>query len=408
MPRQASSAHDRMVQRAIRALDGVDQGLDSADLGERLGVSRPTVARVVDDLRDRRWLIETEMDAQSGTGAGRRSRRWQLSPMAGYAVAIHIGHTTVRTSVSGSSGTVLSDARVTAVDAADEGLSLLGVAMELVAGCLIRAAVEPGLVRGIGLGVPAPVERASRCAASIFLPLWAQTDLAKETSRIFAKRFEGPRPAVFVENEATASARGALARGYAGDSRDFLFLKVSAGIGAGLVLDGRVFSGSEGRAGEFGHLPSPGSSVPPRTCNRCGRVGCLETEASATAILARLADSDPSYPAALQISEVIAHAQLEASDHPRCHASIVGAGRSIGAVLAQVVGFLDVDTVLIGGVMAAAGDLLLDPIREEVRATALPFARPKIVALEREARATIGLAGLTALVLRNTQPLIGV
>ena len=106
----------------------------------------------------------------------------------------------------------------------------------------------------------------------------------------------------------------------------------------------------------------------------------------------------------IQPSEIIENAR-DPVKHSDCHQVIVRAGELIGEVLASVVSFLDIERVIVAGVMAEAGDLLVEPMRNVVHKHAINFIRPEIVALDRKARAEIGLYGGAVLGLSKADPL---
>ena len=170
---------------------------------------------------------------------------------------------------------------------------------------------------------------------------------------------------VQAENDANLGALAELFWGAGKDAADLIYLKVATGVGAGIVVGGRLFGGAGGTAGEIGHTTIDGDGP---IC-RCGNRGCLETLAAAPAIvdlLRRSLGHD------LTIEEIIERA--EAGD-PGCRRAIADSGRHIGRVLADVCNLLNPQRVVVGGSVGQAGDLLLDEMREAVRRTALPSRR---------------------------------
>jgi predicted NBD/HSP70 family sugar kinase len=274
--------------------------------------------------------------------------------------------------------------------------------------CLHDAGVGAEELRAITVGMPAPINsKTGKVAAPSFMRSWPQTDIRETVRNLLPGRLGLPKKnqlKIFVENEANAMARGTLARGFAGEAENFLLLKISSGIGVGAVLGGRVYTGSTGGAAEFGHLPTCDKSERLEICPRCLRYGCIETIASASAIVRRLSRESMKYPPDILPSKIIEHAR-DPVEHQDCHRAIVEAGEHIGEVLASVVSFLDVERVVVAGVMAEAGDLLLNPMRDVVDKNAINFIRPKIEALDREARAQVGLYGGAVLGLSKAEPL---
>ena len=144
---------------------------------------------------------------------------------------------------------------------------------------------------------------------------------------------------------------------------DLVYVKVSSGIGAGLILGGRLYRGGGGMAGEIGHvLVEPEGAV----C-RCGNRGCLETAAATGALLHMLRRSHGD----LSVGEMLA---LARAGDLGCRRVIADAGRVVGSVAAFVFNLLNPQRLVVGGDLAEAGDLLLDGVRESLRLAALPAA----------------------------------
>lgn len=395
------------------ALTEAWDGLNRSQLASWLALSRPTVTALVDDLKRLGWAHETyeplfRIHRDSEPSMGRPEGTIRLTEEAGYVGVICAGHTTLRVLLASNREVAGEARRMPNLDIDAAGPAALSAGLSLLNEILRREKVPASKLRAIAVGVPAPLdETTGRIAAPSFMRSWARAvipetvkDLIPATLEIAPDRLE-----VFVENEANAMARGAQARGLAGDAKNFLLLKVSSGIGSGVVLGGRVYSGSTGGAAEFGHLPVCDSSEPRETCPRCLRHGCIETVASANAIVRRLRDiSGMKYPPDIKPSDVIAHARSPVG-HPDCQRVIVRAGELIGEVLANVVSYLDVERVLVTGVMAAADDLLVEPMRNVVYKNAIDFIRPEITALDRKSRAEVGLYGGAVLGLSQAKPL---
>jgi predicted NBD/HSP70 family sugar kinase len=168
---------------------------------------------------------------------------------------------------------------------------------------------------------------------------------------------------VSVDNDANLGALAELTHGAGRGVRDLVYLKVSSGIGAGLILNGRLYRGAGGMAGELGHmLVEPEGAV----C-RCGNRGCLETAASTGALLELLRRSH----GVLTVAEML---RLAHAGDLGCRRVIADAGRVVGSAAAFVFNLLNPQRLVVGGDLAEAGDLLLDGVRSSLRLAALPAA----------------------------------
>jgi predicted NBD/HSP70 family sugar kinase len=169
---------------------------------------------------------------------------------------------------------------------------------------------------------------------------------------------------IAVDNDANLGALAEAAFGAARDASDLVYIKVSSGIGAGLILNGRLYRGAAGLAGELGHvLVDPDGLV----C-RCGNRGCLETLAAAEALSDLLSRS---HGKSLTVTEMLA---LARDADLGCQRVIADAGRVVGRAVADLCNYLNPDLVVVGGDLSAAGDLVLEPMREAVRRFAIPAA----------------------------------
>jgi predicted NBD/HSP70 family sugar kinase len=238
--------------------------------------------------------------------------------------------------------------------AAQQGLD---VAMELIAEVLEEAGVERSRVIGAGLGLPGPIDHNDgTIGSSAILPGWVGVAAAEE----MRGRLDVP---VSVDNDANLGALAELRYGAGRGATDLVYLKVASGIGAGLILGGRLYRGWAGMAGELGHvLVDPEGAI----C-RCGNRGCLETAASTGALLDLLRRSHGE----LSVPQML---ELARNGDLGCRRAIGDAGRAVGSAAALLFNVLNPQRLIVGGDLAAAGDLLLGGVRESVRLAALPAA----------------------------------
>jgi len=342
-----------------RVIDAMrERGVASrAELARITGLSRSTVSTIVADLLDSGLASERDGEAGDSASAGRPPVMVSLNPSAGLAVGIDFGHRHLRVAVSDLSHTVLAETwRELNVDhSAEHGLA---AAAEFVDHVLDEADVDPARVIGVGMGLPAPIDRTTGAvqAASI-LPGWVGVDAAAEA----ASRLGLP---VQVENDANLGALAEFVWGAGKGKSEVAYIKVATGIGAGLISGGRLQHGVGGTAGEIGHtVIADGGPV----C-RCGNRGCLETLASTRSIAELLSASRAEQVSSRRVLELCV-AQDAAAQR------LIGdAGRAIGIAVANLCNLLNPECVIVGGDLSAAGDTLLEPLRETVSRNAIPSA----------------------------------
>ena len=343
-------------KRVIDALR--ERGVASrAELARITGLSRSTVSTIVADLLESGLANEREGGDDGEAHAGRPPVMVALNSKAGLALGIDFGHRHLRVAVSDLSHTVLAETwRELDVDhSADEGLD---TAASFVDDVIAEAGVDRNRVIGVGMGLPAPIDRATGAVqASSILPGWVGVDAAAEASRRLGLPVE-------VENDANLGALAELVWGAGRGRSDLAYLKISSGIGAGLISAGRLQHGVGGTAGEIGHtVLADGGPV----C-RCGNRGCLETLASSRAIAELLSASRGEAISTRRLLE------LSAAGDAAAQRLIGDAGRAIGIAVANLCNLLNPECVIVGGDLSAAGEVLLDPLRETARRNAIPTA----------------------------------
>ena len=239
-----------------------------------------------------------------------------------------------------------------------------------------RAAVDAAGVGwtdigAVGIGCGGPLDPFRRIVESpLHLPGWRDVPLAAIVEAALDR-------ATFVDNDATA---GALAEylfgaGRARGVRHLVYLTISTGIGGGLVLDGRVYRGAAGNAGELGHLTIDRLGRP---C-ACGRRGCLEAYASGTNIAARareaLANGEPSSLRELPVITARDVSRAALADDAVAARVWDETMAILGSAMATILDVFNPDLIVLGGGVTRAGDQLLRPVREAGLAAALNPAR---------------------------------
>jgi glucokinase len=312
-------------------------------------------------------------------------------------LGIDIGGTKVAVGVADGAGRLQARERRATAELGD-GEALLAGLEALADVALAACGSARADVQGVGLALPGPVDRARgvmEVAQSLRglegLPLAAR----------FSEAFGAPAA---VENDANAAALGEARLGAGQGARVMLYFTISTGIGGAIVLDGELWTGAAGHAGEFGHqiVVARGGLL----CS-CGGHGCLETVASGPAIAHRaraLAEARPESRLALLLSEGGAEAitartaAAAARDGDAAARELWGeTGRSLGIGVANVVVLFDPDSVVLGGGVMGAGRLLLEPVRRVLRDRAMPRLRRKVRVLPAAFGEDAALMGALAL-----------
>ena len=359
-----------------------------AEIARRTGLSPSTVSTIVAQLQED-GMVGEHADANGvRPRGGRPPTVITLERRAGAAVGVDFGKRHLGVAVCDLGHRVLAERRQEMDEdyPADVGL---GTAAELIDATLAEAGVPRSDAIGVGIGVPGPLHaRTGTLGSSTILPGWSGVRLEEDVEQ----RFELP---VHIDNDANLGARAEALWGAGRGCTTFVYLKVATGIGSGLIADGRVLRGAGGTAGEIGHMVVQEHGD---IC-RCGNRGCHETVASAHAVVRML---ERALGETLELEDVIARA--EAGDLA-CARALADAGRHIGAATATLANIFNPQRIAVGGSLGAAGDLLLEPMREAAQLRAIPSAAADAEIVPAELGERAELLGALALVLDKASEL---
>ncbi|MCI0712483.1 MAG: ROK family transcriptional regulator [Chloroflexi bacterium] len=344
--------------------------LSRSDIAERLSYSRSKITVVVGDLIDTGILEEVGDGTSTG---GRRPRFLDFKADFGYVVGVDLGASSLDIAIADFKGHIL-DRKYMPSDVRDGPDAILALIRNIIIDRLDYLDIPPTKIYGIGIGVPGPVEFSTGLLiAPPIMPGWE----AFPIKAFFLETF--PSAVVIVDNEVNVMALGELRGGAGKNEENFLFVKIGTGIGCGIVCNGQIYRGSNGCAGDIGHICADQNGT---TCH-CGNVGCLEAMAAGPAIAGLAAK------AALARNSAILAKYLEirngeltaedvgaaASEGDRVANEIIrDSGRMIGEVLASLVNFFNPSLILIGGGVSHIGHQFLASIRRGVLHRSLPLS----------------------------------
>ncbi|MFC9430501.1 ROK family protein [Streptomyces sp. NPDC056987] len=364
--------------------------LSRAELGTHSGLSRTTLYDIVAGLVDGGAVVAATPRAEVRR-RGRPVEKLSLNPDAGEAIGIDFARRAVHVSVVNVAHEVIGSASEAhapgltwpqRADIAERLLGSLGGPPREGAGpAPRRGTLRLGLLSAIGVGVVGPVVDPDGAG-----PQGRGTD---GLSGLLRERFGVP---VLLDNNTRLAALAEAVWGAASDRGDVVYLRLSHGVGGGLVTGGRLHRGMYGVSGEFGHITVDPGGAP---CE-CGGTGCLETVASLDAVLRRYRSAGG------RAEDISAFLAAAASGERRAHAVLERTGADIGTVLAAVCNAVGPGVIVIGGELAEAGAALFEPVERALRTHVLPMVRHRV----RVRRAALGEAGSAlggiALVLRES------
>jgi predicted NBD/HSP70 family sugar kinase len=362
-----------------------------ADLARRTALAASTVSAVIAELQAAGLVTEPEAggDPRPPGALGRPPVLVAMHRNAGVAIGLDFGKRHVRVVLSDLAHEILAE-RHDELDADLPAAAAIAHATGLVDGVLAEAGAELDDVVGIGMGLPGPVHGPTgELGDSTILPGWVGVRAAEAMSEALGRTVE-------VENDANLGALSEWMWGAGRGAENMAYLKVATGIGAGFIIRGRPYTGTSGTAGEIGHTVIDPSGP---SC-RCGNRGCLETVAGSAAMLAALHDT---FGADVTVGEAIACAL---DGHTECVNAIAGAGTAIGTAVATLCNLFNPERIVVGGDLAAAGSLLLDPLRRAVRHGAVRSAADDVSVVEGTLGERAEVLGAVALVLRRGADLL--
>ncbi len=363
------------------------------DLARHFGLSRPTVEVRLAQLRELRLIEDVGRGRSTG---GRPPSVVRFAPERGSVIGVDLGASSLDVAVTDLDGRPLAR-RGAAADVRDGPEPVLELVRRLIDDVLAEDPAAHARLVGIGVGLPGPVEFGSgRPVAPPIMPGWDGYPVRDALAQAYGVP-------VHVDNDVNVMAEGERWAGRGAEVDHFLWVKIGSGIGCGIVVDGRLYRGSQGCAGDIGHIAVGADTTP---C-RCGRTGCLEAVAGGYALgiaAGELAASGRSpvlaelRAAGHAITAADLRPAVERGDHVAVEL-VRSAGTAIGSVLAGVVNFANPQLVVIGGGVSGVGDLLLASIREEIYRRSLPLATRDLIVTRSDLGVDAGVVGAAAVVL---------
>jgi glucokinase-like ROK family protein len=378
------------VIRALRRQGSISR----TDVANVTSWSKAKATQEIRSLIKQGYLVEKGEGASKG---GRRPRLLYINHELGYIAGIDVGATSMDLALADVSGKVLQR-RSEPTDVRQPPDAVLGRCAELLCEMTAAQGCRPEQVLGIGVGVPGPVDFARGVlVAPPLMPDWENFLIRDFFKNTFTSAF------VVVDNDVNIMALGEQRSG--GINADhFIFVKVGTGIGAGIISNGRIHRGSDGSAGDIGHICVDKQGP---LC-RCGNSGCLEAMAAGPAIVERAVEAARNGSSPL-LSQMLANnngtlrpedvnAAIREGDEAALEI-IRLSGEMIGDVLASLVNFFNPSHIFIGGGVANFGNHLLVSIRRAVLRRSLPLATTHLSINFSRAGAEAGVNGALALAL---------
>ena len=371
--------------------------LSISDLVTFTEYSRTKISIYIDTLLHKNIIVANNVTEYTG---GRRSKKFRLNGNFGLVAGVEIGATSIDLGIADFSGKLLVRYSEQAT-VKDGPIRILGRVCSVLEKLLGDNGFNADRLNGIGVGVPGPVDFSVGILVSPpIMPGWDRYPIIQTMQQWF------PASHIAVDNDVNVMALGETYQGAGKGVDNLIFVKIGTGIGAGIICEGKIYRGSNGCAGDIGHIAVDKNGP---LCH-CGNKGCLEAVAAGPAIAERslVAAQAGKSPILLQYyerngnilgAEDVGNASKEGD--ALAIEIIRESGQSIGNVLAGLVNFYNPDMIVIGGGVSNLGDLLLSSIRQAVLSRSLPLATRDLLIVFSEIGPDAGVIGAINLAMDN-------
>ncbi len=342
-------------------------GISRVELARHMGLTRAAVTAIINDLLISGVVREAESRL---TPSGRKPIVLEIDPGGGWVAGIDMGATHVTILIADFSARVIQEIEAP-FDINRGPEQCLFEVDSLLRSVLDKAGLCLADLKAVGAGVPGPIVlEAGMVSGPPIMPGWDAYPIRDHLQELWSLP-------VSLSNDAELGALGEWAYGAGRGERHLAYIKVGTGVGAGLLLDGEIYRGATGSAGEIGHITLDENGP---LCS-CGNRGCLEALAGGSAI-ARMGREAVQHGLRTQLSAVTPLYSMTARDVLSAARNgdllsqqiVSESGTHLGTAIASLVNLFNPGMVVVGGGVAQIGDLLLEPIRHAVRERSLKVA----------------------------------
>jgi glucokinase-like ROK family protein len=346
------------------------EGISRAEVARQMGLTRSGVWGIITELNTKSLIEEIKIGETSG---GRRPILLSINQKIGFVVGIDMGATHLGIKVTDFSAQVLQEVEQPFSLEADPVSCIRQIDLCLKK-ILYQMQLELNQISAIGISVPGPVNYESGMVSSApIMPGWDEFPIRSYLQQLW-------QVPVVVGNDAEMGALGEWSYGVGRGENYLAYVKVGTGVGAGFILDGQIYRGKKGSAGEIGHITIRENGP---KCS-CGNYGCLEAMAGGRAIARNAGESikrgqrtllsmlDPTKIMAINVAQAAQKGDLVAQQ------IIAEAGSYLGIAIASLVNLFNPGMIIIGGGVSQIGDLLLEPIRKTVMERSLSSAAKEV------------------------------
>jgi glucokinase-like ROK family protein len=338
-------------------------GISRVELAHQLGLTRAAITAIIDELQDKKIVFE----AKKRHGNGRSPIILEINPNGGKVVGIEMGATHITYILADWSASVLNEIEIpfNIDDGPEIGIKTID---ENIHSFLAQSGLTINDIGAVGIGVPGPINlEFGTVNAPPIMAGWDRYPIRDRLKEIWGVP-------ISLNNDAEMGALGEWAYGVGRGETNLVYIKVGTGIGAGLLLDGRIYHGTTGSAGEIGHMTIEEDGP---ICT-CGNYGCLEAivggHAIANQAIRAVYRGERTVISSIQpIDSITSRHVLSAAKRGDLIAQriIIDAGKHLGTAISGVINLINPSTIIIGGGLSQMGDVILEPIRQTIKVRGL-------------------------------------
>lgn len=355
------------------------------DLSKELDLSVPTVTKFISEMCEEGYINDY---GKLETSGGRHPCLYGLNPESGYFVGVDIKKFAINLALINFKGDML-ELKMNTPYRFENTPEALEELCKLVKDFIIETEVKPEKVMNICINISGRVNPESGYSFSMFN--FSENPLAE----VLRKKIGFP---VCIDNDTRAMTYGEYMKGCVTGEKDIIFVNISWGLGIGIIIDGKIYTGKSGFSGEFGHINVFENEI---ICH-CGKKGCLETEASGSAFhrifLERIKKGETSILSerlkeknkALTLDELIAAACKE---DPLCIEIVEEIGQKLGKQIAGLINIFNPELVIIGGTLSLTGDYITQPIKTAIRKYSLNLVNKDSIIMTSKLKDKAGIIG---------------
>ncbi len=366
--------------------------MKNTDIGKYVKLSTPKIISLLSELKSEGLIEEL---GQGNSSGGRRPNLYGNKEDAFYIVGISINIYKTTVSIFNAKNQKITDEHILPLTIS-HGTSIIDPIVDFTESIIAEKQIPRDKILGIGIEMPGMVDSATGINKTYMV---SGTPVAE----VFRNKFGLE---VLIENDAKTRAFAELRFGAAHNRKNVLAIHLDWGIGLGIIVNGKLYKGRDGFAGEFGHLPMVENGI---LC-KCGKQGCLETIASGTAIarmavegmkagrssfLGQLIDEDPEK---IEIRKVV---QAATMGDQYSISILANVGFWLGKGLSYLIQNFNPELIILGGRMSEANQFILPPIQQAIHSFCLPDLSNEIEIKVSELGSQAGIQGVAALLLER-------